>query len=183
MNKKEYLDILAKDLGSLPYTDVKEIVDEIDAHFECAKGEGKSEEQISDELGDVHELAKSYINCTPYKLPQVLKEKEPNKKKAPVFAKILSVLLCIIAVPITACWVSFDAGLATSTIWSIVAFFISITKLSASGNYLSTMIFAECGTFFFIVFRLCLLYFGITLLIFAGKKFIRFNRKLWTKGV
>ena len=57
MNKKEYLDCLSRELGSLPYNDVKEITDEIEAHFDMAMAEGKTEEQISDDLGDVKELA------------------------------------------------------------------------------------------------------------------------------
>lgn len=181
MNKKEYLDLLSKELGALPYNDVKEITDEIDAHFEMAKQEGKSEEQISDDLGDVHELAKSYINCTPYKLPQVLKDKEP-KKKSSTWAKIFSIAICCVAVPITCLWVWFDVGLATKIIASSSVFVLRLTNFGNYGAYKFAVIMNQIGSIFYVIFLGCLLYFGVRLLIAAGKKFIRFNRKLWTRG-
>ena len=181
MNKKEYLDLLAKELGSLPYNDVKEITDEIDAHFACAMAEGKSEEQISDELGDVKELARSYINCTPYKLPQVLKDKDSSKKSS-TGAKIFSIFICVLAVPITACWATLDLRIAMSIIGSLGAFVFRLTKFSDFGAYQFAQLMNQIGTCFKVVFLVCLLYFGIKLLIVAGKKFIRFNRKLWTRG-
>ena len=181
MNKKEYLDLLGKELGSLPYSDVKEITDEIDAHFEMAKSEGKTEEQIADELGDVHELAKAYINCTPYKLPQVLKDKEPQKQST-VGARIFSIFICILAVPITFCWVSFDAKIASSIIAMSGAFIFRFAHFADFGAYRFAQIMNQIGSCFGIVFLACLLYFGIKLLIVAGKKFVRFNRKLWTRG-
>ncbi len=181
MNKKEYLELLGKELGALPYNDVKEITDEIESHFVAAMAEGKTEEQISDELGDVHELAKSYIECTPYKLPQVLKDKAP-KSKSSVWAKVFSVFLCILAVPITACWVSFDISLAAQIIIRSGVFVFRIGKYSEWGIYKFSNLMNQIGSCFYVIFLGCLLYFGIRLLIFAGKKFIRLNRRLWTRG-
>ena len=180
MNKKEYLELLGKELGTLPYNDVKEITDEIESHFATAMAEGKTEEQISDELGDVHELAKSYIECTPSKLPQVLKDKDT--KKASIGAKIFSVFLCVLAVPITACWVSFDFGVLMRIIINSGVFVIRIGGASNWGSYRFANLMSQIGSCFYVVFLVCLLYFGIRLLILAGKKFIRLNRRLWTRG-
>lgn len=181
MNKKEYLELLGKELGALPYNDVKEITDEIESHFATAMAEGKTEEQISDELGDVHELAKSYIDCTPYKLPQVLKDKEP-KSKSSIWAKVFSIFLCVLAVPITAAWVSFDANLLFQIIIRSGVFVFRIGKYSEWGSYKFANLMNQIGSCCFVIFLICLLYFGIRLLILAGKKFIRLNRKLWTRG-
>ena len=181
MNKKEYLDCLSRELGSLPYNDVKEITDEIEAHFEMAMAEGKTEEQISDDLGDVKELAQSYINCTPYKLPQVLKEKEPNKKSS-VGARIFSVFICCLAVPITALWVSIDVAIAARIFTSSGVFIFRLSRFGSYGAYKFAALMYQIGSVFYVIFLGCLLYFGIRLLIAAGRKFIRLNRKLWTRG-
>ena len=180
MNKKEYTEMLARELGSLPYNDVREITAEIEEHFNMAVESGKTEEQAADELGDVKELAKAYINCTPYKLPQVLQEKDT--KKSSTGAKVFSVFICILAVPITACWVAFDIRIILDIIASSGAFIFRITRFDEYGAYQFAQLMNQIGTCFKVVFLGCLLYFGIKLLIVAGKKFIRLNRRLWTRG-
>ena len=50
MNKKEYLDLLAKELDSLSYGDVKDILDDMEAHFDEGVEAGKTEEQIAEGL-------------------------------------------------------------------------------------------------------------------------------------
>ena len=54
MNKKEYTEMLARELGSLPYNDVREITAEIEEHFNMAVESGKTEEQAADEVGLAH---------------------------------------------------------------------------------------------------------------------------------
>ena len=180
MNKKEYLELLGKELGSLPYNDVEEILNEIGTHFDLALENGKSEAQIADELGDVKELAKAYINCTPYKLPQVLKEKET--KKSSTGAKVFSIFICVLAVPITCLWVMFDIRILTSIAFSIGTIAVGLGKTFTSGAYRFALIMNQLGSVFKVVFLLCLLYFMIKLLILAARNFIRLNRRLWTRG-
>ena len=111
---------------------------------------------------------------------EVLQEKDT--KKSTTGAKVFSIFICILAVPITACWVTFDIRIILSMIASSTAFVFRITKFSEYGSYQYAQLMNQIGTCFKVVFLGCLLYFGIKLLILAGKKFIRLNRRLWTRG-
>ena len=62
MTKKEYLDSLSGRLGTMPYNDVKEIIADIDAHFEDGIAAGKSEADIAKALGDPRDLAIAYMD-------------------------------------------------------------------------------------------------------------------------
>ena len=52
MTKKEYLDRLAKELGTLSYNDVQDILSDIDGHFANGIQAGKTEDEIASALGD-----------------------------------------------------------------------------------------------------------------------------------
>ena len=80
MTKKEYLDKLAKELGSMSYNDVKDILSDIENHFEESKIAGKTEEEAAAQLGDPSELAADYKEGMT--LPTILKKKE-QKAAAP----------------------------------------------------------------------------------------------------
>lgn len=182
MNKATYLNTLRSDLGCMPYNEVQEIIDEIDAHFEGGLSKGKTEEQISDELGDVHELAKSYINITPNKLPQVLRdnqEKKPVHKGARVFVILFNVF---VGVPLAALWAAFDIWISYFIIWNTIGFAMRFAILGEVGAYLAAAILFQICSFFGLIVLICLAYFGISLLIRCGKRYLKWNRKIWTKG-
>ncbi len=61
MKKHEFLDLLRFYLEPLPKTVAKEIVEEYRAHFEEGIAHGKTEEEISRELGSPGEIAKEYL--------------------------------------------------------------------------------------------------------------------------
>lgn len=182
MNKAEYLDSLRSDLGVMPYNEVQEIVDEISAHFEGGLSKGKSEEQICDELGDVHELAKSYINITPNKLPAALREsaeKKPVSKGARVFVILFNIF---VGAPLAFWWIVIDCGLVYSFVLNAIFFVARFTVMDSMGAYLVPAVIFQIASFFGLIVILCLGYFGITLFYRALKKYLRWNRKLWTKG-
>lgn len=60
MNKKEFIDILKNQLSGLPKEDIDEILYDYEEHFSVGLVRGKSEDEISKELGDPKKIAKSY---------------------------------------------------------------------------------------------------------------------------
>ena len=119
MKKREYLDLLGGQLSGLPYGDVKEIVDEIDAHFESGMADGKTEDEISDGLGSPIELAKAYLDDEPQKLPAVLRKEEVNgpSKGARVFVVLFSIF---VGAPITLCWSALDCWLVECAVKGLI---------------------------------------------------------------
>lgn len=60
MNRKEYLDRLRISLQGLPIAEIEDILSDYEEHFDIGISKGKSEEEISKELGDPREVASSY---------------------------------------------------------------------------------------------------------------------------
>lgn len=66
MNKNDYLSTLKRLLIGLPEEDINEILYDYEEHFRIGAGEGKTEEQISAELGDVRNTARMYKTDIPH---------------------------------------------------------------------------------------------------------------------
>lgn len=60
MNRKEYLDRLRVCLQGLPLDELEDILSDYEEHFDIGISKGKSEEEISKELGDPREVANNY---------------------------------------------------------------------------------------------------------------------------
>ncbi len=60
MDKKEFLRSLSKYLGNVPREDEKDILDDLEEHFEIGKKEGRSEEELAQSLGDPRALANQF---------------------------------------------------------------------------------------------------------------------------
>jgi len=60
MNKKEFIELLAKRLRENNISDVEEIISEYEAHFHFKLSDGYSEEEIAGVLGDPEEIAAQY---------------------------------------------------------------------------------------------------------------------------
>lgn len=60
MNKKEYLFQLKRYLQSFPADEVKDILSDYEEHFNIGVSKGKTEEEISKELGRPSDIAKTY---------------------------------------------------------------------------------------------------------------------------
>ncbi|MED3481740.1 DUF1700 domain-containing protein [Bacillus toyonensis] len=63
MNKNEFLKKLSSALKNIPNSEKKDIISEYETHFISGKQEGKSEEEISKDLGNPTTIAKE-INVT-----------------------------------------------------------------------------------------------------------------------
>jgi len=62
LNKKEYLAKLRMYLQGLAISELEDIISDYEEHFNIGISKGKSEEEISRELGDPKEVANSYMN-------------------------------------------------------------------------------------------------------------------------
>ncbi len=60
MNRNEYLEGLKISLHGLPMDELKDILSDYQEHFDIGISKGKSEEEISKELGDPKEVANNY---------------------------------------------------------------------------------------------------------------------------
>lgn len=60
MNKQEYLNRLRFYLQGLPISELEDILSDYEEHFHIGISKGKSEEEISKELGDPREVASNY---------------------------------------------------------------------------------------------------------------------------
>ncbi len=60
MSRKEYLELLRIYLQNLPIFEVEDILSDYEEHFDIGISKGKSEEEISKELGDPKEVANNY---------------------------------------------------------------------------------------------------------------------------
>lgn len=75
MNKKDYMTILSREMGSYTYKDVQEIVEELSAHFDIGIDNGKTEGQICEELGDPVDMAKAYKEDAATTLGDILRKR------------------------------------------------------------------------------------------------------------
>lgn len=60
MNRDEYINKLRINLQGLPNSEIQDILSDYEEHFQIGISKGKSEEEISKELGDPKEVAKGY---------------------------------------------------------------------------------------------------------------------------
>lgn len=60
MNRREYINKLSMYLQGLPSSELQDILSDYEEHFDIGLSKGKTEEEISAELGDPKEVADSY---------------------------------------------------------------------------------------------------------------------------
>ncbi len=69
MNKNQFIQILQQELAKLGPAAVSEILADFEEHFTNGLARGKTESEISAELGDPYEIARQYIDGTAEGLP------------------------------------------------------------------------------------------------------------------
>lgn len=92
MKKKEFLDLLRLYLNELPWVVVNDILEDYEEHFEFGLSNGKTEQQICQELGQPEIIAKEYLNNENNKLKNVNKSKELKDEDQTLIKKLLYVL-------------------------------------------------------------------------------------------
>jgi len=60
MNKKDFINKLSSYLGGVPAEERQDVINDIEEHFKEAISEGRTEEEISDSLGDPKALANQF---------------------------------------------------------------------------------------------------------------------------
>lgn len=60
MNRKDYINKLSMYLQGLPSSEIQDILSDYEEHFDIGISKGKTEEEISKELGDPREVAEGY---------------------------------------------------------------------------------------------------------------------------
>lgn len=190
MNKKEYMEKLEVGLSSMSYKDVKEILSEIEEHFNVGFSNGKTEEEICKNLGSADDLAKAYLEGTD--LPKALVKKMPAAQKIPVedssktydTAGVIFVIFfnLLVFIPVWLSVVTFlvamlgvEAGLISGLVGVLLA-------LPGMGTFLATGIVFALLMFFIIVFIAVLCYFAIKYFAIGTAKYVSWNVKVWKKG-
>lgn len=74
MKKREFLDLLKFYLKDMPTVMVDDIISDYEEHFQIAMENGKTQEQVCDELGSPELIAKDYINNEKGKFRPIINE-------------------------------------------------------------------------------------------------------------
>lgn len=187
MTKKEYLDKLAKELGSMSYSDVKDILSDIDNHFEESKIAGKTEEEAAAQLGDPSELAAEYKEGMT--LPTILKKKEQKanapKAEEPTSQTVAFVILITLFVAIPT-WVTLFGIILVITLIELFAAAGALGLLCTCwfyGPFLASGLLFGLTLLFFSVFGYAVTFFSIKYFVVATKWYIDAMKKVWKNGI
>jgi len=86
MNRAEFMRVLAKELAQIPEQERQEILDDYQTHFDLGIQEGKSEQQISTELGHPSKIAEEILSSV----------KVQPKKKTEAVVRTVLVLVALV---------------------------------------------------------------------------------------
>ena len=187
MTKREYLDSLSGELGTMSYNDVKEIIAEIEEHFEGGKLAGKSEEEIAAGLGSPKELAAAYLGGDSNKVNAVLRKSAPAGQTAedkghngPLFVVLFNALFAIpvwfVLFVLLLGGVALDAGM-------VIAIVRIAMKACGATLFMPGLIMLDVAVFFFALFLTCLLILLIKAFFKGTGMYVKWNRKVWDNGL
>ena len=187
MTKKEYLDKLTKELGSMSYNDVKDILSDIEDHFTVGISAGKTEEDIANDLGDPKALAADYKEGMD--LPKILEKKTVNEKKPkapePTSATVCFCVLITVFVAIPAFFSLL--GVVLTIVLSEIAIALGGIALLAFfwtfGPFKVTGLLGGLALIALAVFGYALSYFAVKYFVLGTKWYIAFIRKTWHEGL
>lgn len=187
MTKKEYLDKLTKELGTMSYNDVKDILSDIEEHFASGVQAGKTEDQTAAELGDPRELAAEYKDGAD--LPRIL-EKKTEKQKKPKAPEPTSatVLFCVlitvfVAIPAFIALLAFCLALLVAEVGVAAGGVILLITCWGFGAFKITGLLGGLALIALAIFGFVLAYFSVKYFILGTKWYIRFIQKTWHEGV
>ena len=186
MNKTEYLTKLTNELGHMPYGDVKDIIQSIEEHFDEGIGEGRSEEEIAESLGDPKELAMEFKDGAKFK--QIIKKRKMSDNfKGPdgrgrifviVFNAFVGIEMWFVLLAAIVAAFMFLAG-DCAVIGLILAGLITGTLM----EYIIPFIFLVLTLICVAVFLVVLLFLGIKYYAKGLKAYIRWNKNIWNYGL
>ncbi|MCY3036308.1 DUF1700 domain-containing protein [Aerococcus urinae] len=97
MKKEEFIDLLRFYLHKLPNSVINDILSDYQEHFQIAMNQGKSEEEICQELGSPKQIAKEYLDNERVFIDE-RPPKEPTSHKTR--RNLLIALLVIVCLPL-----------------------------------------------------------------------------------
>lgn len=188
MTKKEYLDKLARELGSMSYSDVKDILGDIENHFDESVMAGKTEEEAAKQLGDPSELAADYKEGMT--LPFILAKKNNNKgpqvkPQEPTAATVMFVVLITIFIAIPT-WITLFGIVLLALLIEIgliggaIALLISCWSY---GGFLVSGLLAGLTLLFLAIFGYAVTYFAIKYFVVGTKWYLKSMNNVWHNGI
>ena len=187
MTKKEYLDKLTKELGSMSYNDVKEILSDIENHFDESIMAGKTEEEAAAQLGDPSELAADFKDGMT--LPGILTKKveKTSKPKAeePTAQTVMFVVMItvLLAVPT---WITLF-GIILALLLTEIAIAAGSVALLATfwtyGPFLASGLLAGLTLLFLGIFGFAVCYFSVKYFVLGTKWYIKSMQHVWHNGL
>lgn len=196
MTREEYLAALKRALGSLKETEITEICSDFEEHFSIGLSQGKTEHEISAELGDPRIVADTYLNDnteqasgyrpTAQNTAAITQTVAPNQvPEKDLTGPRLFVILFNLFIMI---WVAISIYATILSLWAATA-----GILVASGAVLTTIpilpsgavlgvILAGIGLFFLAVFFGILCFFLTKLTIIVTGEYVKWNKKVYNEG-
>lgn len=150
MKRKDFMTILETRMKHIPITERKEILEDYTEHFNVGIEQGKTEEEISEALGDPIRIAKSYT-ATSFATQSTNNNSVSSALKAIFVAISLGFFNLIIGLPIlililTIVVVFYTVGISIFVSGFAVAIsFILFPFISLGGIYIVASIFGGIG--------------------------------------
>ncbi|MBN1775919.1 MAG: DUF1700 domain-containing protein [Clostridiales bacterium] len=196
MTRDEYIAALKRELGILGDTEVSEICSDFEEHFAVGISQGKTEHEISAELGDPHSVAETYLSDN---IEQASGYRATTQSNAAVTNAVASnptvvkdltgprlfVILFNILVMV---WVAISVYSAILSFWAAAigiliaaGAVLAAIPLIPSGAVLGVVL-TGIGLFFLAVFIGILCFFLTKLAVIATKEYVKWNKKVYNEG-
>ncbi len=196
MTREEYIAALKRELGVLGDAEVSEICSDFEEHFAVGLSQGKTEHEISAELGDPRSVAETYLSdnieqasgyrATARNTAAVTQavSSNPNVAKDLTGPRLFVILFNVFVM----IWVAISIYSAILSFWAasigiLVAaggIFVAI-PLAPSGAVLG-VVFTAIGLIFLAVFIGILSFFITKLAVIATKEYVKWNKKIYNEG-
>lgn len=188
MTKKEYLDKLTKELGTMSYNDVREIIGDIEAHFEESKLAGKTEEETCEQLGNPSALAAEYKDgmTLPVILQKKVQKQAPQPKAPePTAGTVMFVILMTIFIALPA-WITLFGIMLIAVLTELAFVGLALFLLCTCwfyGTFLASGLLAGLTLLFLSVFGYAVCYFAIKYFALGTKWYIKSMTNVWHNGL
>lgn len=196
MTREEYIAALKRELGILGDTEVSEICSDFEEHFAVGLSQGKTEHEISAELGDPRSVAETYLSdnieqasgyrataqntaaVTQAVVPPRNVEKDLTGPR--LFVILFNVFFMIwVAVSVYSVIVSFWAA-TVGLLIGAVAIFVAIAAVPPAA--VAGVLLAGLAVLCFAIVSGILNFFLTKLTVMATKEYVKRNKKIYNEG-
>ena len=139
MNKKQFLSILETRLAPLHPEERRELIGDVEAHFDFGLQNGRSEEEIARELGDPFEVAREALGDRFTDMPVYLPSNPSIIGR--IFILIGLFFTGLIAVPLLAAFWSCGIGFAAASAGGIASPVLLLIDYLLNGNFSPAKLF------------------------------------------